>query len=314
MRVDAVVIGRNEGARLEACLTSLIPQVARVVYVDSGSEDGSVALATALGVEVVVLDIAQPFTAARARNAGVAALGPGAGCVQFVDGDCVVARDWVATGLAALQEDADLALVCGRRRELHPETSVYNRLCDIEWDTPTGEATACGGDALVRRAAFDEVGGFDAALIAGEEPDLCLRLRRAGWRIWRLDAEMTGHDAAMTTFGQWWRRTRRAGHAYAEAASGHRAGPERHWVAETWRALIWGLVLPLAMLLALLISGWAALLWLIYPAQVVRLWRRQGSLEWAVFNVLGKFAEAQGVLGYWLGRITGRGARLIEYK
>ena len=314
MRVDAVVIGRNEGARLEACLTSLIPQVARVVYVDSGSEDGSVALATALGVEVVVLDIAQPFTAARARNAGVAALGPGAGCVQFVDGDCVVARDWVATGLAALQEDADLALVCGRRRELHPETSVYNRLCDIEWDTPTGEAKACGGDALMRRVAFDEAGGFDAGLIAGEEPDLCLRLRRAGWRILRLDAEMTGHDAAMTTFGQWWRRTRRAGHAYAEAAMRHGAGPERHWVAETWRALIWGFVLPLAVLLALMISGWAALLWLIYPAQVIRLWRRQGSLEWAVFTVLGKFAEAQGVLGYWLGRITGRGARLIEYK
>ena len=117
MRVDAVVIGRNEGARLEACLTSLIPQVARVVYVDSGSEDGSVALATALGVEVVALDIVQPFTAARARNAGVAALGPGVDCIQFVDGDCVVARDWVATGLAALQEDADLALVCGRRRK-----------------------------------------------------------------------------------------------------------------------------------------------------------------------------------------------------
>ena len=314
MRVDAVVIGRNEGARLEACLTSLIPQVARVVYVDSGSEDGSVALAAAMGVEVVALDIARPFTAARARNAGAAALGPGADCIQFVDGDCVVARDWVATGLAALQEDADLALVCGRRRELHPETSVYNRLCDIEWDTPTGEAKACGGDALMRRVAFDEAGGFDAGLIAGEEPDLCLRLRRAGWRILRLDAEMTGHDAAMTTFGQWWRRTRRAGHAYAEAAMRHGAGPERHWVAETWRALIWGFVLPLAVLLALMISGWAALLWLIYPAQVIRLWRRQGSLEWAVFTVLGRFAEAQGVLGYWLGRITGRGARLIEYK
>ena len=40
--VDAVVIGRNEGARLIACLDSLQGQVRRVVYVDSGSTDGRI--------------------------------------------------------------------------------------------------------------------------------------------------------------------------------------------------------------------------------------------------------------------------------
>ena len=51
--VDAVVIGRNEGARLLACLAALQGRVRRLVYVDSGSTDGSVAVATAAGAEVV---------------------------------------------------------------------------------------------------------------------------------------------------------------------------------------------------------------------------------------------------------------------
>ncbi len=99
--VDAVVIGRNEGARLVACLASLRGQVRRVVYVDSGSTDGSVAAAEAAGAEVVGLDMGRPFTAARARNAGLARL-EGAGFVQLVDGDCEVRQGWVAAALAAL--------------------------------------------------------------------------------------------------------------------------------------------------------------------------------------------------------------------
>ena len=79
---------------------------------------------------------------------------------------------------------------------MHPEASVYNRLCDFEWDTPVGDAEACGGDFLARAAAFGSVGGFDERMIAGEEPELCYRLRRGGWRIHRADHAMTLHDAA----------------------------------------------------------------------------------------------------------------------
>ena len=75
-RVGAVAIGRNEGERLRRCLTSLLQQIARVVYVDSGSRDDSVAVAQSLGVKVVVLDTSAPFSAARARNAGFDALLP----------------------------------------------------------------------------------------------------------------------------------------------------------------------------------------------------------------------------------------------
>lgn len=314
-RVGAVIIGRNEGARLVACLTSFPDGVRPVVYVDSGSTDGSVAAAQAAGAEVVALDMTQPFTAARARNAGFARLRElGASeFVQFIDGDCQIQPGWLETAETFLVAHPDVAVVCGRRREIHPEASVWNRLCDAEWDTPIGEARACGGDALMRVAAVVEVGGYDSSLIAGEEPELCVRLRKAGWKVWRIDREMTLHDAAMTRIGQWWKRTRRGGHAFAEGAALHGAPPERHWVAEARRALLWGAVLPLAAVLGLVLTPWAALLLLAYPLQVLRLSRHLGR-ERAAFLVLGKFPEAQGVLEYHLNRLRRRRAGLIEYK
>lgn len=310
--VDAVVIGRNEGARLIACLESLQGQVRQVVYVDSGSTDGSAKAAEALGARVVQLDMTQPFTAARARNAGLAVL-EAPDFVQFVDGDCVVQPGWMAAALNTMAAHPQAVVICGRRRERQPEVSVYNRLCDREWDTPVGEAQACGGDALMRFAAVQAVGGYDPSLIAGEEPDLCLRLRRAGGQVRRIAAEMTLHDAAMTRFGQWWQRSRRAGHAFAEGAQRHGAGPERHWVAETRRALIWGAGVPLLALLLGLLHPAGLLILLAWPLQVLRLTRRMGW-EAALFTVLGKLPEAQGVLGYHLNRIRGRQRGLIEYK
>jgi len=313
MSIAAIVIGRNEGARLIACLDAL-RGVSPVIYVDSGSTDGSVAAARARGAQVVELDMTRPFTAARARNAGLEALPQTAELVQMLDGDCVVQAGWLTAAQAFLDQHADVAVVCGRRREMHPGASVYNRLIDGEWDTPVGEALACGGDALVRVTALRAVGGYRADVIAGEEPELCVRLRQAGWRIWRLDAEMTAHDAQITRFGQWWQRSKRAGHAFAEGAALHGAAPERHWVAETRRALLWGLGGVVAIvLLTVLVGPMGLLAALVYPLQVVRLSRR-GGLAWAFFSVLGKFAEAQGVLSYYWRQISGGQKRLIEYK
>ncbi|PZX13457.1 GT2 family glycosyltransferase [Palleronia aestuarii] len=322
--IAAVVIGRNEGARLETCLRSLAGATRppdRIVYVDSGSTDGSVETARALGAEVVELDAGAPFTAARGRNAGVVRLREAGApdLVQFVDGDCEVDPNWIATAASFLEDRPEAAVACGRRRERHPEASAYNRLCDVEWDTPIGRTRSCGGDALMRMAAFDAVGGFDPTLIAGEEPELCVRLRAEGWEIWRLDAEMTLHDADMTRFAQFWRRARRGGHAYAEGAAMHGAPPERHGVAGTRRALLWGLALPLAILVAVLLAGpWGLLLALVYPAQIARLALRAGggraAWERAGLLTLGKFAEARGVVDYRLARLRGRRLGLIEYK
>ncbi len=316
--VAAVAIGRNEAARLAACLDSLGGRVARIVYVDSGSTDGSAELAEGRGAEVVSLDPSRPFTAARARNAGLARLaegGPLPRFVQFVDGDCTLDPGWIETGRAALEADPGLAIVCGRRRERHPTASLWNRLIDREWDRPPGETKACGGDFMARADAVADLGGFDPRVIAGEEPELCVRLRRAEWRIRRLDAAMTVHDAAMTRFGQWWGRARRAGYAYALGAALHGAPPERHYVPQLGRAILWGAALPLlTAALAAAVSFWALVLALAYPAQIARIARREGDMALAIFLVLAKVPEALGAAAYALDRARGRLPERIDYK
>ena len=318
--IAAVAIGRNEGSRLKSCLKSLISQGAKpVIYVDSGSTDGSVTMARDLGADVVELDLSTPFTAARARNAGFARvlkLAPDTHLVQFIDGDCELSEGWLDAARTAIEADPELAVVCGRRRERFPEASVWNRMIDREWDTPVGEARACGGDALIRRAALDEVGGYRDDLIAGEEPEMCFRMRGKGWRIRRIDAEMCLHDAAMTKLSQWWQRARRAGHAYAEGAALHGAGPERYKVAETRRALIWGTGVPLlGGILVVFVSVWGILApFLVWGAQISRLILKGETPPRAVFLTFGKLPEAQGVLGYWWGRLSGHRRGLIEYK
>jgi GT2 family glycosyltransferase len=323
MNIGVVVIGRNEGERLRRCLESVRADASSTVYVDSGSSDASVALARGLGVHVVELDMRLPFTAARARNAGFAHLveiAPTIEFVQFVDGDCEVVAGWMTQAAAFLCAQREVAVVCGRRRERFPDRSVFNRLCDLEWDTPCGEAKACGGDALMRRDAFDAAGGFRDDLIAGEEPELCVRLRAAGSRIWRLDAEMTLHDAAITRFGQWWKRTLRGGYAFAEGSLLHGAPPERHWVAESRRAWLWGLGIPLLTLLAIpLFGAYAATLLLAYPLQWLRLATANNTSAnyrglRALFLILSKFPEAVGQLTYFYRRLLGARGRLIEYK
>ncbi|WP_194788849.1 glycosyltransferase family 2 protein [Pseudomonas sp. UFMG81] len=321
--IGVVVIGRNEGQRLQRCLASLAGSAQCIVYVDSGSTDGSVAMARQQGVEVLALDMTRPFTAARARNEGFTCLQrllPTLRHVQFVDGDCEVVAGWLAQACAFLDGRPDVAVVCGRRRERFPQHSVYNLLCDLEWDTPVGEARACGGDALMRADAFSAVGGFRAGLIAGEEPELCVRLRAHGWKIWRLAQEMTLHDAAMTRFSQWWRRSLRAGYAFAEGAALHGAPPERHWRRESQRAWLWGLGVPLAVVAACaLLGGWGLLLLLLYPLQAMRLARRgerSARENWlqATFLVLGKFPEMFGQLRYLLNKLSTGKTVLIEYK
>jgi GT2 family glycosyltransferase len=325
-QLGVVVIGRNEGERLLRCLASVSRGADAVVYVDSGSLDGSAARARGAGALVVELDSGRPFTAARARNAGFARLEyelPELMWVQFIDGDCELEADWLEAAIRHLTERPDVAVVCGRRRERAPEVSIYNRLIDIEWDRPAGEVDACGGDALVRATSFRGVGGYDASLVAGEDPELCLRIRRAGGRIERLDRDMTRHDAALLRFGQWWRRQVRSGHAYAEAVHHHRHDPERHRVRRLASILLWAGALPLASaFVALTTSVWGLGLLAGLAIPWLGAWRdarERRSPDDAALHatgcVLGKFAELEGVLAFaWNRLVRGRESRLIEYK
>lgn len=318
----AVVIGRNEGERLKRCLGSLAG--VRTIYVDSGSTDGSAAWARQQnGIDVVELDTRKPFTAARARNAGfrqLMSLDPALDYAQFIDGDCEIAEGWTQAALSFLEQHPDVGAVCGRRRERFPERSVYNWLCDREWVGPAGETRAFGGDVMIRAEALKDVGGYRDDMIAGEDPELAFRLHASGWRIWRLDTEMTLHDATMTRFSQWWRRSVRAGYASALGKHLHGATPERYFVWETRRAWAWGFWLPIACVAAgLAFPPWGWSLWLIYPAQILRQTvRNGGSLKEratvAVFQTIARFAEAAGQLKFLRDRLLDRRTQIIEYK
>lgn len=312
MKTGIVVIGRNEGQRLIACLRSLAIGHYPVIYVDSGSSDDSVRNAENLGAEVIALDMSSPFTAARARNLGIIRLNEKWGnlqYVQFVDGDCMLVEGWLGVAENFLDERNDVAVVSGRVRELCPEATVYNGICDIEWDTPVGEASQCGGIAVMRIPAVLNLGGFRDALIAGEEPELCLRLREKGWKIWRLSNEMARHDANIRHFGQWWQRTLRGGFAFAAVSTLHAKSSKRIWHHEMVRSLFWGLILPVAILAASALDVLALLFFSVYPLQVAHIAIRRGAADpmswrYGLFMAIAKFAEAAGVVKYLVSRFS----------
>jgi GT2 family glycosyltransferase len=323
IKIGFVVIGRNEGHRLLDCLNSIGKLTSAIVYVDSASTDDSVQEALALNVHVVELDMSTKFTAARARNAGFERLireHSDLSYVHFVDGDCIVNEAWVEYALTFLEHHPHVAVVCGRRRERYPEASPYNRLCDIEWNTPIGKAKACGGDAIMRVSVFQQVRGFNENLIAGEEPELCIRIRQLGHDVWRLDHDMTLHDAAIFKLSQWWKRTMRAGYAYAEGSHLHGAAPEYHWVKESRRAWIWGGLIPLVLLvLTVAQSYWALSVLLLLMVQYLRLVlqnqsKGKFSIAYAFFLMIGKVAEMCGQLKYLWHRSFNLKSVLIEYK
>jgi glycosyltransferase involved in cell wall biosynthesis len=316
-----VIIGRNEGKRLVACLQSLGHQ-RKIVYVDSGSTDGSPEQAKMIGAEVVILDMSIPFTAARGRNVGLEYLKselPSLKYVQFVDGDCVLDTGWLDAAEGFLNDHDDVAVVCGRLRETHPQVSIYNRLCDIEWDTPCGEAARCGGIAMMRVAPVLDVQGFRSDLIAGEEPELCSRLRARGWKVWRLQNDMALHDANILRFSQWWKRMLRSGFGYAALYAMHARSSEKIYYRELVRAIFWGLFLPLVILTLSTQHTSALALFLVYLVQIARIAIRRGasnpiSWRYGVFITIAKFAEVVGILKYILSRIMRRETRIIEYK
>lgn len=322
--IGVVVIGRNEGERLRRCLSSVFKQTDAVVYVDSGSTDGSVVVANGIGVLSVDLDMSKPFSAARARNAGFAALTcnwPTTSYVQFVDGDCELFPEWLSLARDALESRNELAAVAGRLRERAPEASIFNRLGELEWNfLGSGDVGSVGGIFMIRRTAFESVGGFDPAVTAGEEPELCRRLSEAGWIISRLDAAMAWHDLAMTRFSQWWRRQVRGGYGALDVAK--RFGLSR-FSRQVWRARFWS-TWPVLVVLTGFALGWgaAAALFCLWPAQMLRIALRtqyqghsaQVSIAYAFYTMLSFWPQMRGQWQYMLDRMSNRGARLIEYK
>ncbi len=326
--VGFVVIGRNEGDRLKAALKAIqsLSPSSPVVYVDSGSTDDSVAFAQSIDMQAVELDLSIPFTAARARNAGFEQLlndNPNIQYVQFMDGDCVLHPGWIETAVTALSQDENTGIVSGRRHEKFPEASVYNTLMDIEWNTPVGETLAVPGDMCVKVSVFKAINGFSENIIAAEDDDLCLRARNAGYKIFRLDASMSHHDANIMHLSQWYKRSKRGGHGYANINHIHGKGPEKYFRRELMSVALWGGCIPLAFLACLFISpNLAFVIFALYSLFILRTIIRRAkngdtlkvAFAYGFLIFTGKTPELMGVFEYWKNRLLSRKHQLIEYK
>lgn len=317
-----VLIGRNEGERLRRSLESALKLTPRVVYADSASTDGSVELARSMGALAVQLDSSKPLNAARGRNAGFEALRQNhSECrfVQFLDGDCRLVEGWPRTAIDFLNAQEKAAVVCGRRFEAFPDASFYNRLADEEWNTPVGQADACGGDAMMRVDALAAIGGFDDTLMACEEAEMTARLRERGWQVWRLDANMSEHDAAIFRFGQWWRRTVRSGYGYAHSWRRTQHLPRPVYGGRLKSAFTWIIGIPLAVVLLAVLLGRPTVLLalpLIYALQILRIALRRErltahGLRASAMMMIAKLPEVIGAAQFFL---QPRPRHSIEYK
>jgi glycosyltransferase involved in cell wall biosynthesis len=327
-QLSVVVIGRNEGQRLSRCLASIDSILGdhdrEVIYVDSASTDGSPQVASDLGAQVIVLNQGR-HTAAAGRNAGwQRALAP---YILFLDGDTVLRPNFPQAALDILEADQSIGAVWGHRREMWPERSIYNRVLDLDWIYAPGETLFCGGDVLMRRSVLAEVEGYDSELMAGEEPELCRRLRAAGHRILHVDIPMTGHDLGMTRFVQYWRRALRAGYAYAEVANRFRRTSDPMWLQESQRNFRIGgfwLVWLVAGILLFALSPWWLLPWLGAPAIfAVRSasrarWKAPGRilllLLYGIHSHLQQIPILFGQLTYLRVRRSGGQGKRIQYK
>jgi GT2 family glycosyltransferase len=309
MTLGFVVIGRNEAAHLADCIGAL-PRDLPIVYADSASTDDSLAIARSAGADTVALSAPPRLTAARGRNAGLAHLlriAPETTLVHMVDGDVVLDSGWIEAAQTAICADPKLAAVFGQLRETHPEASVYNRLCDREWKIPPGRVAACGGIALFRIAAIQDVGGYADDIAAGEEPDLCLRMRQKGWEIMALADPMGMHDAEILHFWQWWKRAFRAGQAYAQHVVRNGTNSDPGWVRQVISISAWTVgVIVLGGLLAnfsVKLIFLPAILWL---AMICRIFIREhktgatvgNAFAYAAFTMLAKFAQFQGMFDF----------------
>lgn len=322
------MIGRNEGKRLLLSLQSMQESNCPLVYVDSGSSDDSINIATPLADIVHSLDPLKPFSAARARNEGfkkLTSMFQNVKFVQFVDGDCILSNGWLDAATTALLEVENRAAVVGHLHEGNPHLSVYNRLCALEWKSPAGDLTnfgALGGISMMRADVFNVLNGFNENVIAGEDSEFGVRLSLAGYQVTKINHDMAIHDANMTSFWQWWKRSVRAGHAIGQRAAMNGNTIVKDCVQERKSTLFWGVFLPtVALILLIPTRGFSLIIAFAYILLGIKVFlhrRKQGegagdAMVYAKFIVLAKLANGLGLVKFFVNRFKKR-YEIIEYK
>lgn len=197
--ISFIIIGKNEGWRLQKCLQSISYVVEQdaianyeIIYVDSQSTDNSIELAKQYGAKTFL--ITGECNAAIARNIGAQeAIG---GILFFIDGDMELFPGFLPK---VLNENGKLK---------YPFMSgIFNDIVhDLDWNylhtsrrhkLQEGDAdsveTTTGGLFLIEHSLWDKVGGMDTRFKRSQDYDLGLRLSQMGYSLHRKAILLANH-------------------------------------------------------------------------------------------------------------------------
>jgi len=321
--IGAVIIGLDPRNSPEAAIRSL-PEDCAAVFAPLTPMNEAVAAARKAGAEIAEIGKG-PQTAGRAKNAGyrhLKKLIPGIRYVQFMDAACALDPDWFASAEKFMERRPEVAVIEGRMRQRNGDEVAFPTVSEQRKNETPGEiVSVIAPGAFMRAEAFEAAGGFRGDLLSCENDDLCIRQRRRGAHIWRLETDMMINEPRKTN---WWKRAVLRGFDNAYAMSLHGGPPERHGVGETVRAMMWGFFIPLAIVAAAVLGAIVANMFApmtpapfaaagilalgagVYALKILASLLRRGPFRlrsWgeAFGAVFGRFAEALGVIRFWFG-------------
>jgi len=211
MTVSVVLIAKNQDWNSRRLIESILQgngsyELLDVILVDSASSDSTIEFAQEYPIDVLRLRPDQILTPAAGRYVGYKrARGE---FILFVDGDMELCHGWLGDALSMMQTDCTVGVATGQIVDVSPgETKP--RVENVE-RSGCKNVSYCGGAALYRRSVLESVGVFNPYLYSEEEPELCLRIRHAGYRIVELQRTVVFHYSTPTSaFGTLVARWRR---------------------------------------------------------------------------------------------------------
>ncbi len=247
-----VVVATNDNASPKTAIHSAGDGRA-IVFVAVGGAPDATAIAKSAGAVIAEGPDRSFSPAGRARNAGYRQLkkiAPHLQYVQFVDAETTLDPDWIETAEKFMARRPEVSIVAGGLKTHSGSNMALASTGARNHADEEGEIQCVlGGSALMRVESFEAAGGFRGDLLTAETVDLCIRLRRRGARIWRLDETMGLRQPASKSVG-WWSQSRQRGFDNAYCASLHGGPPERVGMLDTVLAVVWGFIFPAAVIIA----------------------------------------------------------------